>query len=188
MGNTSNCAYTYGMAVSEERRRWLGKELDRLETEHRASEGNQVMVRISAFQNSYRVFIGNHRELKRFLAYIAEPTVAAPLWEETHRERLDQARWEVLRLFHNYVASALSLVDVTRRFMNKNYAGTVFFNEYQVRISNTFDEAPLHRFVQGLRVYTLHRRLPAMRVTMHLKRREDGGRTSITTSSWKWTS
>jgi hypothetical protein len=95
------------MTVSEERRRWLGDELDRLEAEHRASEGNRVLARISAFQNSYRVFIGNHRELKRFLAYIAEPTVAAPLWEETHRERIDHARWKALRLFHNYVASAL---------------------------------------------------------------------------------
>jgi hypothetical protein len=163
------------MSVSEERRRWLGDELDRLEAEHRASEGNRVVTRISAFQNSYHVFIGNHRELKRFLAYIAEPMVAASLWEETNRERIVQARWEALRLFHNYVASALSLVDVTRRFMAKNYAGTAFLDEYQARIRNTFDEAPLHRFVQGLRVYSLHRRLPAMRVAMHLKRREDGG-------------
>jgi hypothetical protein len=57
MRNTSNCAYTYGMAVSEERRRWLGKELERMEAEHRASEGNQVMARISAFQNSYTMHL-----------------------------------------------------------------------------------------------------------------------------------
>jgi hypothetical protein len=147
------------MSVSEERRRWLGDELDRLEAEHRASEGNRVVTRISAFQNSYHVFIGNHRELKRFLAYIAEPMVAASLWEETHRERIVQARWEALRLW----------------FMAKNYAGTAFLEEYQARIRNTFDEAPQHHFVQGLRVYTLHRRLPAMRVAMHLKRCADGG-------------
>jgi hypothetical protein len=163
------------MTVSEERRRWLGDELDRLEAEWRACEGNHVMSRISAFQNSYRVFIGNHRELKRYLAHIAEPQVAAPMWEDGHRERIDQARWEALRLFHNYVASALSLVDVTRRFMDKNYAGTAFLDDYQERIRDTFDEAQLHRFVQGLRVYTLHRRLPAMRVVMDLKPREDGG-------------
>lgn len=56
--------------------------------------------------------------------------------------------------------------------MDKNYAGTALLDEYRASILNTFDEAPLHRFVQGLRVYTLHRRLPAMRVVM---RRDDGG-------------
>ncbi len=98
------------MTVSEERQCWLRAELDRLEAEWQACEGNHVMARISAFQNSCHVFIGNHRELKRFLAYKVEPSVAAAMWEVTHRERIDHARWEALRLFHNYVASALSLV------------------------------------------------------------------------------
>ncbi len=159
----------------DDRRRWLDRELQRLQEQYQASEGNRILSEIDTFRNSYRVFVGNHAALKRYLDHMDMPEVFIRLWDERHRERLDRALWEVVRLLHNYIASVFSLVDSTRRFMRNNYADTRLFVEYEKRIKADFAEAPLHRFLQGLRNYTLHRSLPATKATFNLKRRDDGG-------------
>ena len=162
-------------ASLRDQRRQLGEELQKLREEHQASEGNRIVSEIDAFGNSYRVFIGNHAELKSFLDYVDQPDVFVHLWDERHRERLDQALLEVARLLHNYIAAVFSLVDSTRRFIKKNYAGTKLFVEYDKRVKANFADEPLHRFLQGLRNYTLHRRLPATKATFSFNRRDDGG-------------
>lgn len=60
-------------------------------------------------------------------------------------------------------------------FVKKHYAGTELFREYEDRVKKDFAEAPLHRFMQKLRVYTLHYQLPPTRAVNRFKRREDGG-------------
>ncbi len=162
-------------ADREERQRQLSEELDRLQEMHRASEGNKILSRNQSLATSYHVFLGNHRELKGFLDHIAAPTVNAHMWAERHRYRLDYAFDEVARLLHNYVSAVFSLVEATRKFARKHYADTDLIKDYENRVKDDFDEAPLHRFLQDLRNYTLHYRLPATRAVSGFKRREDGG-------------
>ncbi len=159
----------------DERRQQLGEELRRLHEQHQASEGNRIITRIHAFADSYYVFMGNHAELRGFLEHVAKNDVWPHIWDERHRDRLEHARLEVTRLLHNYVAAAFSLVDATRAFVPKHYKGTKLLEKYESRKDRDFKEAPLHRFLQGLRHYTLHWRLPTMNPTVSFKRRDDGG-------------
>ena len=55
------------------------------------------------------------------------------------------------------------LVAATRVFVNEHYEDTDLLREYNDRVKRDFSEAPLHRFLQDLRNYTLHYRLPATR-------------------------
>ncbi len=67
---------------------------------------------------------------------------------------------EITRLLHNLVASAKSLVDHTRRFINAWYSGTDFLEEYQQEVEKRFVGNPVAGFVEDLRNYTLHYQLP----------------------------
>jgi hypothetical protein len=159
----------------QEKRHELDEEYRKLWELRDASEGAKILLRNRAMTNSYRVFEGNLAELKKFLDHIATPTVMAHMWAEKHGYRLDYARRDVSRLLHNYVASALSLADATRYFVDKHYAGTDLYDDYELRKNRDFAEAPLHNFMNRLRVYTLHLQLPAVTPIAHAERREDGG-------------
>jgi hypothetical protein len=139
-----------------------------------ASEGHRVLSRGLSLTNSLDVFRGNHAELKKFLNHVATPSVMAHMWAEAHRYRLDYAQREAARLLHNYVAAAFSLVDATRRFVNKYYADTCLLEEYEVRVKKDFAEAPLHCFLKRLRNHTLHHRLPPTKAMTKFKKRSDG--------------
>lgn len=153
----------------------LRKEYRRLRKLRDASEGYRVLRRRLTLSNALDVFQDNHAELKKFLNHIATPSVMAHMWAEAHRYRLDHAQREAARLLHNYVAATFSLVDSTRRFVEKHYAGTELLKEYEARVKRDFSGAPLHRFLQQLRNYTIHYSLPPMKAQTKFKRRVDGG-------------
>ena len=66
---------------------------------------------------------------------------------------------EPSRLLHNFLASAITLVDHTRNHMKSAYGEHSFFAEYQQAVNDRFG-APLPQFVHGLRNFTLHYSLP----------------------------
>ena len=190
MGNPPSRKYTWWRTVStsdqeerafsegtekHDRERDLRDEFFRLWEARDASEGHRVLSRRLSLSNALDVFRGNHAELKRFLGHVAQPSVMAHMWNQSHPYRLDYAQREAARLLHNYVAAAFSLVDSTRVFVEEHYAGTRLMEEYRARVRAEFADAPLHRFLQQLRNYTLHYRQPPMRAVHSFKRREDGG-------------
>jgi hypothetical protein len=162
-------------AGREQRRQQLREELKKLQDIHQASEGRQILARTYAFEDSYYVFLVSQGELKGFLDHIDASAVSVHMWDMRHRYRLDYAQREVVRRLHNYVAAAFSLVGATRVFVNEHYEYTDLIREYNDRVKRDFREAPLHRFLQDLRNYTLHYRLPATRANFNFRRREDGG-------------
>ena len=159
----------------EDRERKLRDEYMRLWEARDASKGNRVLSRNLSLTNSLDVFRGNHAELKRFLNHVATPTVMAHMWAEAHRYRLEFAQREAARLLHNYVVAAFSLENSTRRFVREHYSGTPLFREYESRVRKDFEKSPLHRFLRGLRKYTLHHRLPPVKAMTKFKTRDDGG-------------
>jgi hypothetical protein len=65
-----------------------------------------------------------------------------------------------MRKFHNFVASALMLVDHTRSLSKKMYMGTQFEAVLDSEIEKRFKQNPQIQFVHRLRNYTLHCGLP----------------------------
>jgi len=107
----------------------------------------------------------NYRELKRVAGQLDaqddESTLQVlALWSE--RGRLHAVLDEAARLLHNFLASAMTLVDHTRAHINTWHAGTTFEKEYKRQVRESFTANPVSRFVQCLRNYNLHYRLPVV--------------------------
>src|SRR5262249_2764892 len=64
------------------------------------------------------------------------------------------------RLLHNFVASALTVVDHTRVMYRELYSEANIFPEYQLEVDRRFVKDPLIQFVQKLRHLAQHVRLP----------------------------
>jgi len=67
---------------------------------------------------------------------------------------------EVMRKFHNFVASALMLVDHTRNLRDKLYENAEFAATYDAEVKKRFKLNPAIQFVHRLRSYVLHCGLP----------------------------
>jgi len=86
-----------------------------------------------------------------------------------------QAHMEVMRLFHNFLASAKSLIDHTRVFVEEYYINSALKQTYQQKINTDFAKDPLMKFVQDLRNYMLHRALPQGSMSLTIKRNTETG-------------
>lgn len=137
--------------------------------------GWSVRAEILALDRSLRVFTGNARELTRFLGEAQEPANAMQLWAIENREGFERFLDEVDRLLHNYVAAAMSLKDhagrLRRKLLSEDAADTLA-SDCQARIDEDFRTSPLAQFVQGLRNFMLHRRLPIATGTLSWTREE----------------
>lgn len=81
--------------------------------------------------------------------------------EDADPDLLDSLTVETTRCLHNYVASVKSLVEHTRKVQRKQYEGEQFRHEYESRKDSLITH-PVAKFVQDLRDYMLHYRLPRM--------------------------
>jgi hypothetical protein len=136
-------------------------EIETLERQVRDSEGAHLAARLGAVARMYRVFLGNHRELVGLLRGAAEPEAAIRLWDVQNRDQFDSFLEEVDRLLHNYLSSAMALVDHTRRLVSKEGGPPAFLSGYEDARKRLFG-TPVAFFVQGLRNLTLHRELPVV--------------------------
>jgi hypothetical protein len=104
-----------------------------------------------------------------FLIHTSEPSVALQIWSLANRPLFNQFLDEVDRLLHNYLAGAGSLRDHTRRVWKKYLPMT----DYEAKTQATFAESGECLFVQGLRNYSLHTRLPVAEGHMSWKKDEE---------------
>jgi hypothetical protein len=141
-------------------------ELTAMRAELRQLPGWSVRAELLAFDRSLRVFVGNADELARFLGESQEPANAFQLWALQNREGFERFLDEVDRLLHNFVAGAMTLRDHARRLRRKFLpadATDSLASDCQARIDDDFANSPLAQFVEGLRNFVLHRRLPVAR-------------------------
>ncbi len=122
---------------------------------------------LKSHETSVMIFTGNHLELKRALDFVHDPSKSFVYFIEANRGELWEIHQDVVRLFHNFVASALTLVEHTRILINQQFVKEEIRVGYQSRVDNVFASDPLSGFVQDLRNYILHRGLPA--TAMHLR-------------------
>jgi hypothetical protein len=92
--------------------------------------------------------------------YETDSNLALKISAFNNRETFEAFLTEVIRLLHNYLASAMTLVDHTRKLFKDEYAGTEFEKEYTKKIDELFVQSPVSRFIQDLRNYSMHRMLP----------------------------
>lgn len=107
-------------------------------------------------ETSFRLFLRNYAELKKLLNMTEEIKTAIRL---PHREDIME---EIAFRLHNYVSSAMSLVEHTRRLNNRLYKNRnpEALEEIRKEVHKRFVNNETHQIVQGLRDYTQHRKLP----------------------------
>lgn len=126
-----------------------------------ACDGMKYYTLLTSHHTSQAIFAGNYRDLKALLDFIHDPAKSLPMFGTENRDKLQAVQTDVVRLFHNYVASALTLVEHTRILMRDDAVKETFRAEYQAKVDVAFVSDPLSGFVQDLRNYFLHRGLPS---------------------------
>ena len=141
------------------------EELQAMKAELWRLEGRTVIQEMNALARTLKVFYGNTRELRRLLGKLDNsPTDVQIMAFTDHKGFLD----EVDRLLHNFVASAISLRDHTKRMRRKFLPGNDDLADlYELLVRQTFADALVARFVTELRNHTMHARLPIARPFPH---------------------
>lgn len=125
-----------------------------------------LVMQLQGFSDSIYAFDKNFQDLIGLIDFLANDPRAEPLYWLRNRDRLALAMRDIIRLTHNYVTAALSLIDHTRRLHEKLYGNGDAFPEYHARLTVEFALDPLSQFVKCLRQYCQHYRAPNLEVTV----------------------
>ncbi len=137
------------------------------------SPGMAYLNRSKARDFSINIFWSNYIELKKACQIVENPEIGVKLFMEEQRDTGEKIHMEVMRLFHNFLAAAKSLVDHTRVFIDEYYSGSPVFDAYKDKVKADLSDNPLVRFIQDLRNYMMHRGLPGGAMSLSVKRQPD---------------
>lgn len=136
--------------------------------------GMQYINRTHRRTFSTNIFTSNAAEFRTALELHQNADAAVTMHMGGDRDLTHQFHREIARLLHNYLAGAMTLVDHTRVFVDKNYEHTSLRKEFKTRVDKAFANNPLTRFVQDLRNYMIHRGPPPVNLSVSLKKGENG--------------
>lgn len=139
-----------------------------------SSKGMEYLNRAHSRSFTRNIFTGNATELMRALSSLTDPAEYAKSLGDEDLSKTHHIMREVSRLFHNFLAGAMTLVDHTRVFVDDFYLGTSVNKEFKSRVSRNFSDNKLTRFVQDLRNYMVHRGLPPLQRHLTMKPIEGG--------------
>lgn len=125
-----------------------------------SSPGMAYINRTFARSFSLNIFRRNAQELLAATHNVRDADYGLQLMAVNNREAGQQAHREINRFVHNFVASAMTLVEHTRNFMREHYEGTAVRITYDNRVMANFASEPVVQFVQSLRNYFVHKGLP----------------------------
>jgi hypothetical protein len=137
-------------------------------------EGMKFIWRRNVYRVSHNIFEGNATELENSLLVLESPKSLTRFNLAERVEKDSQLIYELNRLFHNFLASAKTMIDHTRVFINDHYEDSSIQLEYQSEIDKKFKNDELCRFIQDLRNYILHRGIPDshLKAELHQEREE----------------
>ncbi len=137
----------------------------------RASPEWKLRAQLEQLAFVFGLHHANYQELKRLMKAIAadEETIIR-LWDVQNRTALEIVIEEASRLFLNFLSSAKALVDHTRVHVRKLYPSSPFLREYKAQLTQRLAKRSVTCFVQGLRNYSLHYRIPLVTATFRFKR------------------
>jgi len=153
----------------------IGVEIKSLRDQLTVSSGWGIMVDLAGVRRSRNVLQSNWFELDtligpfKFDVQVALDVFANPV---------DPMRWERFlngldAPLHNYVAAVKSLVD-HQRIVSETYLAGENRDRYQDEVKRRFINSPGSQFVQQLRDYLLHVRLPVTAGSFSFARGTDG--------------
>jgi hypothetical protein len=124
------------------------------------SAGAEFLNRSHQRSFSLNIFRMNAIALIEAIQRVKDPDQGMTFMLEANREGRLQAHRELNRHIHNFVSSALALVEHTRVFMREHYADTKMLESYETQVVATFAQSHMTQFIQGLRNYMVHKGLP----------------------------
>lgn len=124
---------------------------------------------------SLNIFLMNAQELIGITQQVHDPDEGLRLMSQDNREAGQQTHREINRRIHNFVASALTLVEHTRIFMRDQYDGTQVLADYEKQVRDEFADDPVSQFVQKLRNYMMHKGLPNSEMFLEMHQDPDSG-------------
>jgi hypothetical protein len=129
----------------------------------------QIHLRLVTLETNYFVFARNYGEISQLIKGVQHPDAYDKLWPQDKHEEMMWVLREITRLLHNLVASAKTLVEHTRILINQWYEETEFLTEYQAEVKERFSDHPTVGFVEDLRNYVVHYRLPSTSAHFQVK-------------------
>ncbi|MEX1014107.1 MAG: hypothetical protein WDZ80_03020 [Candidatus Paceibacterota bacterium] len=146
----------------------LFKEIEELEKKTTEIPGVEIIARINRLEYSHQLFSRNYKHFIDILEGIIEkPEIRDRIFNRKFRWKSDLLFREVSFRLHNFVASAISLRDHSRKVYTKVYENKGQFEEYDKRVKQTFVDNGVIQFVHKLREMCQHYHLP--RVSAELK-------------------
>jgi len=128
---------------------------------------------LTGFNISHYILNTNYSQHKKILEFVMNNPEFERLMDIRNRDQLNSLLDEVIRLLHNFVAAAMSLVDHTRNVYKELYSQTGKFPDYQDRIDRDFKDDPLVQFVHCLRQYCQHYRTPNISIQHSWNKNDD---------------
>ena len=104
----------------------------------RNCEGIKCINRMKYHNDCISILKGNYAELSKKLLHFENLKNALELMDQENRETTEEYQNEISRLLHNFLASAKTLIDHTRIFINKFYSGTRIFKIYSGKVKEEF--------------------------------------------------
>ncbi|MEW6085972.1 MAG: hypothetical protein AB1607_15375 [Chloroflexota bacterium] len=139
--------------------------------EIRASAGFRVQNELELLSDNFYAFDINYKHWKKYLSNFKNTESLLKLWDQKNRAGFMLTLNELTRLLLNFLASATSLVSVTRNSVPIWYQHTDFAKEYEVKKEKLAKDDEC-RFIEDLRNYSQHHRLPFARGKMQLRTNE----------------
>lgn len=108
----------------------LGKQFEILEE----SKEMDIFRNLQALEVSFFVFRENYHELVEKLKHLKESRNSLTMYNQNEKENINNLLNQSSRLFHNFLASAFSLIEHRRKIVNRLYSGELFKEEYQKKL------------------------------------------------------
>jgi hypothetical protein len=122
-------------------------------------EGERVVWKMKGLQVTYFIFSENRTQLLNAVNAFEHQDNTSQLWAVENRRVLRHFHKEIARLLHNFLASAATLIDHSRIFVNDVYEDGPFYQEYQANMEEVFARSELAAFIKGLRNWMVHKGL-----------------------------
>lgn len=159
------------------------EELRKLSDEIENSSATRIENRILLLDAVFYIPMTNYDELQKKLRSVTSPDNLA-MWEVNNRKELLMAQIEITRLLHNFLAAAFTLVNYTRGLNKDSPDESEFWQDHKKEIDRRFAKDPLHKFMQALRNYFLHRSVLFPAISFHGSRDEESGDLSTEISAY----
>lgn len=140
------------------------------------SQAYQIRLRLETLAINYFVFHRNYEELKMLVTAAQHPNTFNQIWAPHKQQEMTRVLREMTRMLHNLVASAKTLVEHTRILINKSYPDSQFLRDYETEIKKRFAGNCLIGFIEDLRNFALHYRMPFVTAHFEVKRDPDAGK------------